>query len=100
MGLYGEERRGDYLERLSKIGVDRVLAELRQVDSDKPLVLCCYEKARENDCHRFDFSDFWLAFTGELVGELLPLEQLTLGVGIQVPETYDEAIRKAMRRKR
>ena len=76
----GEQYVEKYFERLEKIGVDRILEDLRKAQGDKKnLVLMCYEKNPE-ECHRSMFAKWWLAKTGEVIEEYEERknEQLTI----------------------
>lgn len=66
----GEEYAQKYFERLEKIGVDRILEDLKQAQGGKKdLVLMCYEKKPE-ECHRSMFAEWWFFKTGETIEEL------------------------------
>ena len=64
---------GKYFEILGRIGVDRILAEIKRYESEgKEIVLLCYEDVSggRNWCHRLVFAEWWLQKTGEIVEEL------------------------------
>ena len=66
----GEEYVEKYIERLERVGVDRIYDDLISAQGDKEnLVLMCYEKD-QNDCHRSMFAKWWREKTGEIIEEL------------------------------
>ena len=64
----------EYFVRLERIGVDRIIQQLRQFESDeKDVVLLCWEDVRKGEkdwCHRTMFAEWWLTQTGEIIEEL------------------------------
>ena len=70
-----------YFEILDRIGVTRILAEIKKYESNgKEIVLLCYEDVSggRNWCHRLVFAEWWLQKTGEVVEELPePPEEVT-----------------------
>lgn len=66
----GDEYYKKYMERLEKIGVDRIYEDLKNAQGDKEnLVLMCYEK-NADECHRRMFAEWWLQKTGEIIEEI------------------------------
>jgi hypothetical protein len=60
-----------YRRKLHVLGVERIKARLHRlnVECGKPLALACFE-ARPHECHRGQFSAWWLRKTGVVVPEL------------------------------
>ena len=59
-----------YINRLDKIGVDKIFDELMKAKGDKEnLVLMCYEK-NADECHRRMFAEWWMWQTGEIIEEI------------------------------
>lgn len=73
-GIFGknltdEEYKRLYLERLDRIGVDKIRRVLREIQGDKKnLILMCFERNRE-ECHRSWFAEWWQEKTGEIIEE-------------------------------
>ena len=73
-GIFGknltdEEYKSLYLERLEKIGVEKIRRVLREIQGNKEnLILLCFEKNRE-ECHRSWFAEWWQEKTGEIIEE-------------------------------
>lgn len=66
----GDEYYNHYIDRLERIGVDRIYEDLRLAQGDKEnLVLMCYEK-NADECHRRMFAEWWLQKTGEIIEEI------------------------------
>lgn len=61
-----------YIERLNRIGIERIQRQLDAFDSDKPVVLLCYEDVRDPAqwCHRTIFANWLKEQTGEIAEEL------------------------------
>ena len=70
-----------YFEILDRIGVNRILAEIKKYQSEgKEIVLLCYEDVSGGRtwCHRLVFAEWWLLKTGEIIEELPePQEEAT-----------------------
>jgi uncharacterized protein (DUF488 family) len=80
-GLLGIDDDGEftrrYLERLDRVGVDRIARQLDAISRDhegRGLVLLCYEPAGEF-CHRRVFARWWEEQTGEVIPELSALQE-------------------------
>lgn len=70
-GLEGEAFDRAYVDRLDRIGVERIglaLDTIRQESGQPVVVLACFEKAGQ-PCHRRLFADYWMRKTGQLVPE-------------------------------
>jgi hypothetical protein len=71
--LEQDEFRRRYVERLDRIGVERLRATFDRIAAEhgEPLVLLCWENVHAGKfCHRRVFADWWAAQTGEEVPEL------------------------------
>lgn len=70
-----------YLNRLDRIGVDRIEARFRSIIRDypgQPLALLCFEDVTvpKNWCHRTLFAEWWSRETGEVLEERNSAEEL------------------------
>lgn len=72
-----EPYRKQYMEKLNRIGADKIISivnqlEMRALDEGKELVLLCFEDIRNGDnwCHRTLFAEWWMERTGEIIAEL------------------------------
>jgi hypothetical protein len=64
---------GAYLAQLGSYGVARIREQLDQLAAEHQadrLVLLCFERLTEADCHRRLFASWWLLTTGQRVPEL------------------------------
>lgn len=73
-GIFGKDLSDEeyirrYREKLERIGVDRIRAELASlVHGHKNAVLLCHEK-NPNDCHRRDFANWLFEKTNVMIAE-------------------------------
>lgn len=84
-GLLGlkskEEYERRYIERLRRVGADRIGKQLKEFEAlGKDVVLLCYEDVRnpESWCHRTMFAEWWLRQTGEKIEELTDPSEVKL----------------------
>lgn len=78
-----EQYRTEYFKKLDKMGTDKVIRIVQQLerhayDEGKQLVLLCFEDIRKPGewCHRTLFAEWWLKHTGEVIEELESAESL------------------------
>jgi hypothetical protein len=69
------EYRKLYFKKLDAVGVNNIREAFESIQSDKPLVLLCYENLQKPEkwCHRTMFAEWWKEKTGEVIEEL-PVE--------------------------
>lgn len=66
----GEEFERKYIERLERIGLDRILRAISSLaEEDKDIVFLCFEK-NPQDCHRSILARWISERTGEVIDEL------------------------------
>lgn len=91
--LFNEYDRGRftprYFKHLDSVGVAKILESLLHYQKmGKDVVLCCYEDVRkENEwCHRLVFAEWWLANTGEPIGELVDTSKSPRRESLYIPK--------------
>jgi hypothetical protein len=81
LGKYDDDSesfRREYCSRLDRVGVQRIMVQLRSFeDTGKDVVLLCYEDIRKEGywCHRSMFADWWRDRTGQIIEELSDSKQ-------------------------